>query len=132
MPSGRIEDGETPAAAAARELAEESGCLVDPDDLQLFAITEVRHQSATISTSWNFTAATTQTQIGPVVPDVLVTDARWFERADAIDLLSRSSYAPKREPFLRFLQSGESGLQWSFELVDPTADTPTFVWDPPT
>lgn len=132
MPSGRIEDGETPAAAAARELVEESGCLVDPEDLKLFAITEIRHQSTTISTSWNFAAATSKAQLGPVVPDVFVTDARWFERADAIDLLSRTSYAPKREPFLRFLQSGEFGLRWSFELVDPSADIPTFVWDPPT
>lgn len=131
MPSGRVEDGETPGSAAVRELAEESGCVIDPADLELFAVTEVQHQGTTISTSWNFTAATTRVGLGSVVPDVLVTDARWFEPADAIDLLSWSSYAPKREPFLRFLKSGEHGLRWSFELVDPSAHVPTFVWDAP-
>lgn len=109
MPSGHVEDGEAPALAAARELAEESGCVLDPSDLELFAVAEVQHQGATISTSWNFTAATTEARLGPVVPDMLVTDARWFGRADAIDLIAQTSYAPKREPILRFLRSGQHG-----------------------
>lgn len=131
IPSGHVEDGESPVVAAARELAEEAGCVIDPADLELFAITEVKHQGTTLSRSWNFTATTDEAQLGPDVPDVLVTDARWFSRAHAIELLSRASYAPKREPFLRFLKSGEHDLHWSFELIDPSDDVPSFVWDAP-
>lgn len=131
MPSGHVEDGEAPALAAARELAEESGCVLDPSALELFAVAEVQHHGARISTSWNFTAATNEVRLGPLVPDLLVTDARWFDRADAIDLIAGSSYPPKRESILRFLRSGEHGLRWSFELVDPSADEPTFLWDAP-
>jgi len=56
--------------------------------------------------------------------DELVSEARWFGRVEAIDLLSSSDYSPKREPAIRFLKSGDRDLRWAFELVDPTAGHP--------
>jgi len=38
LPSGFLEPGETPTAASARELHEETGASVDPNSLQLFLI----------------------------------------------------------------------------------------------
>ena len=35
LPAGALEPGETPAACALRELAEETGFVADPDDLEL-------------------------------------------------------------------------------------------------
>lgn len=131
LPSGRIEDGETPSEAAARELTEEAGCDIDPGDLQLFAVAEVRHQGELLNKSWNFTAETAIAHLGPAVPDELVVDARWFERADAIRLVSQLSYSPKREPAVRFLNTGERGLCWTFELSDAAAAIPSFDWSSP-
>jgi len=44
---------------------------------------------------------------------------------------ARSTYPPKTAPVWRFLTTGESPLHWTFELVDFTAQTPTFRWDDP-
>lgn len=35
VPAGKVEDGETPAEAAVREVAEESGCQLSVADLEL-------------------------------------------------------------------------------------------------
>jgi ADP-ribose pyrophosphatase YjhB (NUDIX family) len=131
FPSGHIEAGEEPAAAAARELAEESGCIINPAALELIAIADVRHDGRTLSRSWNFTATTTEAALLPDDPDRTVTGAEWVERAEAIRLLSRSSYAPKTEPATRFLEFGDRNLQWTFELVDPSVSPPSFRWQPP-
>ncbi len=58
FPSGHMEQGEDPANAAARELAEESGCIIDPSDLELIAIADVEQDGETVSRSWNYTATT--------------------------------------------------------------------------
>ena len=130
MPSGLIEAGEEPAAAV-RELAEESGCVIDAARVTLFATAEVRHRGETLSMSWNFTATTTEARLGPAVADELVTDARWFNRVDATRLIASENYAPKREPLLRFLATGELGLHWTFDLMDSAAAIPSFEYQPP-
>ena len=38
VPGGNLEHDEHPAAGAARELREETGVRIDPDDLQLFSV----------------------------------------------------------------------------------------------
>ena len=111
MPSGLVEKGQARAVGAARELAEESGCLITPADLELFAVAEVWHRGTLLSTSWNFTATTTEAR---------------FERAEAFELISHASFAPQREPFLRFLTADERNVRWSFELVEPDTNLPLF------
>jgi 8-oxo-dGTP pyrophosphatase MutT (NUDIX family) len=131
FPSGHIEPGEEPAAAAARELAEESGCSINPAALELIATADVRHRGEELSRSWNFTATTTELALLPDDPDRTVTGAEWIERAEAIRLLSSSTYAPKVEPATRFLAFGDRNLHWTFELVDPSVSPPSFRWQPP-
>ncbi len=132
FPTGRIEDGETPDIAAARELAEEAGCMIDPSMLGLVATVAVEHQGQQLSASWNYTAVTDDTSLAPGDdPDGLVTDARWYDLADALRLLSDLPYSPKREPAIRYLTTGERDLQWTFELVDPDTRIPEFEWTKP-
>lgn len=42
LPGGIIEDGETPAVGLAREILEETGLIIKPDDLKLLAETDAR------------------------------------------------------------------------------------------
>ncbi|HEY9290236.1 MAG TPA: NUDIX hydrolase [Microlunatus sp.] len=130
LPSGGVEDGESPAVAAARELAEESGCQIDPSDLELIATSEVRENGRQLSQSWNFTATATDPHLQPADPDGTVVDARWFDRPKAVELLSLHRYDPIREPAIRFLNN-ERGLHWTFELTGHTGDKPIFQWHPP-
>lgn len=132
FPTGRIEDGESPEGAATRELAEEAGCDVDPANLSIIATVAVEHDGQQLSASWNYTATIAPTSLAPGHdPDEIVTDARWFERNDAVKHLSGLQYSPKREPALRYLLTGDLGLHWRFELVDPSASVPEFRWSDP-
>lgn len=132
VPNGGIEEGESPAVAAARELAEEAGCVVDAATLELISTTAVEHQGQRLSTSWNFTATTRDLTVRPGEdPAETVTDARWFRRQEARAHLSALTYRPVREPALRFLTTGERGLRWTFELIDPQATIPEFRWNEP-
>ncbi len=130
LPSGGIEDGESPAVAAARELAEESGCRIDPSEFELIATSEVRQNGRQLSRSWNFTAAATESHLEPADPDGTVVDARWFDRTRSVELLALHRYDPIRKPVIRFL-NGERGLHWTFELTAHAAGRPVFQWDPP-
>src|ERR1700710_2313650 len=87
FPSGGIEDGESPEVAAVRELAEEAGSTIDAAGLTLIALTRVEYDGEELSTSWNFTASATDRRLERAHPDETVTDARWFERDEAINQL---------------------------------------------
>ncbi len=132
FPSGHVDEGEDPADAAARELAEESGCVVDADNLELIAIADVEQNGEILSRSWNYTATTSQVALAPQSDaDEIVTAARWIEQTEAVRLLGQSSHAPKVEPAVKFLTSGERHLRWTFDLVDDSTPAPTFQWEPP-
>lgn len=133
FPSGGIDEGETPAIAAARELEEESGCVIDPDDLVLIAVADVRQNGKLMNRSWNYTASTATTAaLSPSTSEgEIVTEAGWFDRGDVIEVLDGSTYPPKTVPVRRFLSSGEGPLHWTFDLIDASTLTPTFSWDGP-
>lgn len=133
FPSGHMEDSEDPATAAVRELAEESGCIIDPTQLELIAISDVRQDGQIINRSWNYAASTSEAALAPrTEDDETVTEARWFNAKEAVDHLLRSNYPPKIEPVARFLTSGEDNLHWTFDLINTSTPTPRFHWDPPT
>ena len=132
LPSGGIEPGEVPTTAAARELAEESGCIVDPAELHLISTVAVVQDGQQASQSWNFTAIVTDPHLEPADPDGTVVDAHWFSREQATELLAQHSYDPIREPALRFLGDG-TATHWTFDLVGTGEDgRPRFTWARPT
>lgn len=132
LPSGAIEAGEPCAVAAAREVREETGCLLDPNDLELVSSVTNTHRGVEISTSWNFTATSTQCDLDPDDGvDGEVVTAEWLDIDDAIDKLANHRYPPIREPALRFLRTGQRGLHWTFELMDLKQRPPQFTWTLP-
>ena len=128
-----MDDGEDPVTTAVREVAEESGCILDRSRLDLVAVADVTQAGKLLNRSWNYTAIATESSLRPRQHhDETVTEADWFARDDAAALLTRSSYPPKIEPAVRFLSTGERVLKWTFELLDTSGNSPTFQWDPPT
>lgn len=55
IPSGAVESNESPGEGAARELLEETGLRVTPEQLQLVSTSTSRFQGGE-SQAWNFTA----------------------------------------------------------------------------
>lgn len=131
LPSGRIEPGESPDVAAARELAEEAGCHLDPGRLELAAMVAVRQQGRVLSHSWNYVAEVADEALTAIDdPDGDVVEAAWCDRGVAIERLAGFEYAPIREPALHLLRTGERGLAWEFEVVDDQPGTvPGFTWN---
>lgn len=133
FPSGGIDEGETSLVAAVRELEEESGCVVDSNDLELITVADVRHDGQLMSRSWNYVASTDST--AALTPSThegeIVTDAGWFDRTEAIEVLGGSTYPPKAVPVHRFLTTGGGPLHWTFDLIDMTTEVPVFRWDGP-
>lgn len=122
LPSGAIEADESRAVAAAREIAEESGCTINPSELEPIATSEVRQDGRRLSYSWNFTATAADPHLAPADPDETVDDARWFERDEAAELLTRHRYDPIREPVLRFLAGTAACTGSSSSPARSTAD----------
>lgn len=129
FPSGRIEAGERPAEAAARELLEETGCQVDGSDLELVSTVVNSHHGIELSRSWNFAATSARADLKPddgTGGEVLA--AEWMTVERAISVLERNGYDPIRKPALQFLRTGRHGTHWRFELIDTTQIPPQFTW----
>ena len=78
-PGGKPEPGETAAHAAARELQEEVGIIVDPDELQLMGvwIADAANEASTDSEATVFTAPGTWT----AHPSAEIDEIRWLDLA---------------------------------------------------
>gem|GEM_PF-136089 len=133
LPSGSIEPGEAPAAAAARELAEESGCVVTADQLTLVWTTSVRQDGRELSRSWNYAVEVPDMTLGPLDdPDGDVIEAVWCTVPEALEHLATMTHAPMREPALRHLRTEEVDLAWEFEVVSaPVGGAAQFTWHAP-
>ena len=118
VPSGRLEEGETPELGAARELREETGVEVDPAALTLVSTVEVSYGDAT-SHCWNFAATAADAELLPADPDGLVQEAAWFADDEAVRLLRDLPSEQIREPALYFLATRRTGVRWT--VVDGVA-----------
>ena len=118
IPTGTVESHETPALGAVRELAEETGLVVAPDDLQLAGTSSTMHEEHR-SLAWNFTTVIDNPALAVDDPDDLVLEAGWFTRDEAVALLRRLPYRPLCEPVVAYLtESVEPGSHWLFDGAD--------------
>ncbi len=84
LPKGKLEPGETPEAAARRELAEETGLEVTLGEPLPPSEYVDRHGRPKIVHYWRMTAVTDT----PFVPNDEVDETRWITAAEAATLLS--------------------------------------------
>lgn len=113
-------------------MLEETGCALEPTQLQLVSVVTNTHLGHDISSSWNFTATSTCLDLDPDNgPNGEVVTAEWISIGTVIASLTTNRYAPIREPAVGFLRTGQRGLHWRFELTDPTHTPPQFTWDTP-
>lgn len=116
IPSGRVEDHESFAEGATRELFEETGLAVHPDDLEEISRVDLRLVGGVESTSINFAVEVTQHEVVNRDPDEVVVEAAWLHAEQALTLLAEVDYLPLVEPILHFLESGEKS---AWQYTDP-------------
>jgi len=117
LPSGAVEDGETPAGGAVRELREETGLRVDEEALELVWRTISTVDGEAANKSWNYVVSVGDPSFCIDDPDGYITDARWFPVEDAVRLLRQLPYPPLAVPSSHFLQTAER-LVWNFTPAD--------------
>ncbi len=114
VPSGRVENGESPAEGAVRELVEETGLVVAPVDLRV--VSTVTATGATgESRSWNHVAEVGSASLRVADPDRIIREARWFSRAEAVEVLGVLPYRPIAEPAIAYLLgTAPPGTSWTY------------------
>lgn len=114
IPSGRIEDHETPRQGASRELVEETGLVVEAADLALHSTSAVSRPER-ISRSWNFTVDVEDPTLDVRDPDGLIQEARWFPTDEATRLLRKLPYRPLSDPSIACLMRQiPPGAHWAY------------------
>lgn len=116
IPSGRVEENESFAEGATRELFEETGLMVSPIDLEEISRVDLRMPGGVESTAINFTVEVPRHDVVNRDPDGIVVEAAWCPIERALALLAEVDYLPLVEPVLYFLESGEKST-WAY--VDP-------------
>ena len=121
IPSGAVEEHETPVAGAVRELVEETGLRVPETALRLVG-TSATTGAGVRSLAWNFATTVTDPALAVADPDGTVTEARWFALAEAVELLGRLPDRPLAEPVLAFLDGGAGAEVTHWTYASPDAE----------
>jgi 8-oxo-dGTP diphosphatase len=124
LPSGAVEDGETPSAGAIRELLEESGLRADEDELELVWTTRTVVGGEVGGRSWNYVVDVDDPAFAIDDPDGSVLEARWFTPADAVRAIGQVPYPPIAVPAVHYLTHGSRGRDWQF-----TSAADGWTWD---
>jgi len=120
IPSGRIEELESPSEGACRELAEETGLVVEAAELVLHGTCAVTSPDQ-VSRVWNFTVDVNDASLAADDPDGLIQDVRWFSVEKAVRLLRALPYRPLSEPSVAILsRQVQPGAHWAYR--DPEAE----------
>jgi 8-oxo-dGTP diphosphatase len=124
LPSGAVEEGETPTAGAIRELAEESGLVASEAELALVWTTQVLIGGRVTSRSWNYVVDVQDPAFAIDDPDGSVMEVRWFSAEDAVRRLGQLPYPPIAVPAIDYLTYGVRRQDWTFTL-----DGEDWSWD---
>jgi len=104
LPSGRVELGERPSEGIARELEEETGLAVDPEDLTYWTDDAVELADDQYMSNVDYAVPRSKTT-GTVEAGSDATDARFFTPAE----FAASEYSIKHTHVARF---GDDDLAW--------------------
>lgn len=110
IPGGYMEAGETPEAAACRELQEETGIAVPVGDMTLVSVSTIVHM---LQTHLVFRCSLDAALPGQVTDEA--ADIRWFTASDLPwDALAFRTIEPQIRQFYRWLETGEFGIRVGF------------------
>lgn len=138
LPKGKLDDGETPRAAAEREVMEETGHDVFVHEFLGTLVYEVRGGSKVVH-YWRMEAR--GDAVHELMRDVRAVD--WLPLGDAVDRLSRGyeraflenvgpiALAAARKARARPPAPAKRRTLRSADIVPPPADTPTLAPPPP-
>ena len=114
IPSGRIEDHETPDQGACRELAEETGLVVPSGNLMLVGTSSVE-STGRVSRAWTFSVTVEDPLLTLQDPDGIIQDVRWFAVDEAVAALRGLPYRPLFEPAVALLGGRvQTGSHWQY------------------
>lgn len=110
IPGGYMENDETPEAAACRELLEETGLRIEPQDMVLTSVSSILHMTQThlvFRCHLDEIPGTLQT------PEAL--ECRWFSEDDLPwEELAFRSVEPQIRQMYRWLRRGRFGIRIGF------------------
>jgi len=122
IPSGLVEQGESAAAGACRELMEEAGLAASPSDLRLASRSRVVAPGGPDTLAFNFVLLL-EDEAPLLAAEAGIADARWVPVGEAVSRLREHPYRPLVDPVVEILTGGWTTV---YEYVyDPPSAPPS-------